>query len=233
LIAFLNGRLGQLERSSWVHRGGHLICMNNPIQTETKKPKKYFLYARRSTEDEERQQLSIPAQIDELRGFSRKENLSLANSFTESKTAKKPGRKIFEEMLRRIENGEAQGILSWHPDRLARNAVDAGKIVHLLDTGKLLDLKFPSFWFQNTSQGLFMLSIAFGQSKYYVDNLSENTKRGLRQKVKRGEMPGVAPLGYFNDSSKKLIVVDKSAAPIVKKVFKRYSRGLYTLVQIS
>ena len=131
----------------------------------------YILYARKSTESEERQQLSIPAQIDELRSYAQKENLSLIDVLTESKTAKEIGRPIFNEMISRIVNGEANGILSWNPDRLARNAVDAGQIIHLLDTGKLLDLKFPTVLFQNNPQGLFMLSIAFGQSKYYVDSL--------------------------------------------------------------
>ena len=68
-----------------------------------------------------------------------------------------------------MEKGVAQGILSWHPDRLARNSVDGGKIIYLLDTAVLKDLKFPSFWFEDTPQGKFMLNIAFGQSKYYVD----------------------------------------------------------------
>ena len=168
---------------------------------------KYFLYARKSTDDEERQLLSIPAQIDELREFAVKEGLVIADVFIESKTAKVPGRVIFNQMLEKIEAGEAQGILAWHPDRLARNAVDAGKIVYLLDRNILTDLKSPTFWFQNTPQGLFMLSIAFGQSKYYVDSLSENTKRGLRQKVRRGECPGQAPLGYLNDRLNKKIRV--------------------------
>ncbi|MCL4390142.1 recombinase family protein, partial [Patescibacteria group bacterium] len=106
-------------------------------------------------------------------------------------------REKFNEVLKRIEKGEAGGIVSWHPDRLARNSVDGGKIIYLLDTGKILDLKFPSFWFENTPQGKFMLSIAFGQSKYYVDNLSENIKRGNRQKLRRGEYPGKAPFNIF------------------------------------
>ena len=78
-----------------------------------------------------------------------------------------------------------------------------------------------------------MLSIAFSQSKYYVDSLSENTKRGLRQKVRRGEKPGPAPIGYLNDSRIKTIVVSKKEAVIIKKVFELYSRGIYTLVNIS
>ncbi len=122
-------------------------------------------------------------------------------------------------MMKRIENGEANGILTWHPDRLARNSVDDGRLVFLLDTGKLAALKFPTFWFEPTPQGKFMLNIAFGQSRYYVDSLSENTKRGLRQKVKRGEYPSFAPIGYINDSRNKPIIVDRKKVKIIKKCF--------------
>src|SRR3990167_11565282 len=120
-------------------------------------------------------------------------------------------------MLKRIEAGEASGILAWHPDRLARNSIDGGQIVYLLDCEQLNALKFPTFWFENTSQGKFMLSIAFGQSKYYVDSLSENTKRGLRQKVRNGEYPGIAAVGYINDVRTKTIVVDKRKSIFVRQ----------------
>jgi len=150
----------------------------------------FFIYIRKSTDESDRQILSIESQVDELKEFAQKENLEIAKTFIESQTAKEPGRPVFDEMLSRIEKGEAGGILAWHPDRLARNSVDGGKIIYLVDTGKILSLKFPTFWFENTPQGKFMLNIAFGQSKYFVDNLSENTKRGLRQKLRRGEWPG-------------------------------------------
>jgi len=127
---------------------------------------------------------------------------------------------IFGEMLKRIEKGEAQGILSWHPDRLARNSIDGGKIIYLIDTNKILDLKFPTFWFDTTPQGKFMLNIAFGQSKYYIDNLSENVKRGQRQKIRRGEMIGVATLGYLNDLKTHTMVIDLERAPLVKNFLK-------------
>jgi len=94
-------------------------------------------------------------------------------------------------------------------------------------------LKFPSFWFENTPQGKFMLSIAFGQSKYYVDNLAENTKRGLRQKVRRGEYPGPAPVGYINDIRTKTIVVDKRRAPPVVAAFELYAQGNQCLQNIA
>jgi len=120
-------------------------------------------------------------------------------------------------------------ILAWHPDRLARNSVDGGRVIYLLDTGKLASLKFPTFWCDNTSQGKFMLNMAFGQSKYYVDSLSENTKRGLRQKIRRGEYPSLAPVGYINDSRTKTVVVDKKTAPIIRRAFELYAKGDQTL----
>jgi len=199
------------------------------MQNQTKK---YFLYARKSTDEAERQVLSIEAQLTEVREFAQKEGIFIVREFVETKSAKKPGRDVFEKMISGIEKGEAMGILAWHPDRLARNAVDAGKIINLLDTGKLETLKFPTFWFEKTPQGLFMLSIAFGQSKYYIDNLSENIKRGLRQKLRNGVYPGFAPIGYTNELRSHTIIKDPENWQIVTKLFEEYATGKYTLEQI-
>ena len=130
---------------------------------------KYILYARKSTEEDDRQILSIEAKVFELKEFAAKEKLEIVASFQEAKTAKEPGRIKFAEILSLIEKGKAGGILSWNPDCLARNSVDGGKIIHMNDRGLIKALKFPTFWFEPTPQGLFMLQIAFGQSKYYVD----------------------------------------------------------------
>lgn len=194
---------------------------------------KYFLYARKSTDVEDKQVLSIEAQLVELRKFAADNQLHIVGTIIEKKSAKTPGRPKFGSMLKRIEAGEASGIVAWHPDRLARNSVDGGQIVYLLDQTHLQGLKFPTFWFENTSQGKFMLSIAFGQSKYYVDNLSENTKRELRQKVRRGEFPGNAPVGYINDIRTKTIVVDKRRAPFVVEAFELYAKGDQKLQNIA
>ena len=193
---------------------------------------KFFIYTRKSSEDEEKQILSIEAQIQELREFAKKESLEIVDEFVETKTAKEPGRPIFNEMLSRIEKGEAEGILAWHPDRLARNSVDGGRIIYLLDTGKIQSLKFPTFWFESTPQGKFMLNIAFGQSKYYIDNLSENVKRGLRQKLRRGEYPGVAPTGYLNNKLTKKMVPDPERFRLVKKLFELYATGNYSIKEL-
>ena len=147
---------------------------------------RYIIYARKSTEDENHQVLSIESQLCELREFAAKEKLEIVASLCEAKTAKEPGRAKFAEMLSFIEQGKADGIISWHPDRLARNSVDGGKIIHFVDRGLIKSLKFPTFWFEPTPQGLFMLNIAFGQSKYFGDNLRENVKRGFRQKIPNG-----------------------------------------------
>ncbi len=174
---------------------------------------RYILYARKSTEEDDRQVLSIEAQLVELQEYA----------------AKEPGRMKFAEMLAILESGKADGIISWHPDRLARNSVDGGKIIHFVDRGLIRSLKFPTFWFEPTPQGLFMLNIAFGQSKYFVDNLRENVKRGLRQKIRNGTWPGWAPVGYLNNPKTRGIDVDSEKAPKVRKMFAMYATGAYTL----
>ena len=192
---------------------------------------KYFLYARKSSEDDDRQVMSIEAQLFELREYACKENLEILAEFQESKSAKTPGREVFGDMMTRLEAGEASGILAWHPDRLARNSVDGGKVIYLVDTGVISEMKFPTFWFDPTPQGKFMLSIAFSQSKYYVDNLSENIKRGHRNKVKDGIWPQMSPLGYVNVKGKG-IVPDIEIAKLIKKTFEAYSSGSFTLRQL-
>ncbi|MDE2040980.1 MAG: recombinase family protein, partial [Patescibacteria group bacterium] len=112
-----------------------------------------FLYARKSTDIEEKQVLSIDAQLHELREFASREGLCISAEFIEKQSAKQPGRPIFSDMLARIQKGEADGILAWHPDRLARNSIDGGQIIYLLDTGKIRALRFPTFRFESDPQG--------------------------------------------------------------------------------
>ena len=194
---------------------------------------KFFIYARKSTDDLSRQIRSIDDQIAELHELAKKEDVSVADVLIEKQTAKAPGRPVFNSMLARIEAGEASGILAWHPDRLARNSLDGGRIIYLVDTGKIVALKFPTFVFDPSPSGKFMLSIMFGQSKYYVDNLSENIKRGQRQKLRNGIWPILAPVGYLNDRTTRTIYPDPHRAPLVRKAFELYATGEYTLDRLS
>ena len=199
--------------------------MNTPSQ-------KFFLYARKSTDVEDKQVLSIDAQLTELRAYARENNLEISAEVVEKQSAKYPGRPLFNKMMAEIEK-DGGNILAWNPDRLARNSVDGGRIIYLLDTGKLASLKFPTFWCDNTSQGKFMLNMAFGQSKYYVDSLSENTKRGLRQKVRMGIFPSQAPVGYLNDSRTKTIVVEKKKSRTLRLAFEKYVKGNMRLEDVT
>ena len=193
---------------------------------------RYFLYARKSTDDEDRQVLSIEAQLKELREHAQRENLVVIKEVVEAKTAKRPGRPLFNEMILAIERGLADGILAWHPDRLARNSVDGGRIIYLVDQKVIKDLRFPTLRFDNNAQGKFMLSIVFGQSKYYIDALSENIRRGIRLKLSKGIWPQWAPIGYLNDRKTRTIIIDEGKAPFIKRVFELYSTGEYALKEI-
>jgi len=189
---------------------------------------KYYLYARKSTEDDDHQIMSIEAQLFELREYARREKMEVLEEFTEAKSAKLPGREQFNEMMTLIEKSDGVGILAWHPDRLARNSVDGGKIIYLVDTKKIISLRFPTFWFEPTPQGLFMLQVAFGQSKYYSDNLVENINRGIRQKIRRGEWPTRAPFGYVNNQKTRSIEPHPFQSKIVVKAFEKFATGKHT-----
>ncbi|MBI5079127.1 recombinase family protein [Candidatus Wolfebacteria bacterium] len=136
-------------------------------------------------------------------------------------------------MIDEIEKSEGVGILAWHPDRLARNSVDGGRIIYLVDTGKIASLRFPQFWFEPTPQRKFMLQVAFGQSKYFSDNLVENMKRGIRQKLRRGEWLTLAPFGYVNNPKTRQIEPHPAKSKIVVRAFEEFAKGTHTLKSLS
>jgi site-specific DNA recombinase len=196
---------------------------------------RYIVYCRKSSEAEDRQVLSIESQRNEIRRFAEREQLRIVAVIEEAKSAKVPGRPLFNNLMKRIERGDADGILAWSPDRIARNAVDSGTIIYFLDTGKLKDLKFPSYSFENTSQGKFVLAIAFAQSKHYVDSLSENVLRGNRTKREHGWLPGRAPIGYCNarsQSGEKIIVSDPDRFVLVQRLWHLLLSGGYSVTQL-
>lgn len=194
---------------------------------------RYIHYCRKSTDDDDHQALSLDSQQQENeRRFVGMPGIEIVSTNREAKTAKVPGRPVFNDVLNRIERGEADGIIAWHPDRLARNSVDGGRVIYLLDTGQLKDLKFATYTYENTPQGKFMLQIVFANSKYYVDSLSENVKRGIRTKTLKGWRSNRPPLGYLNGDQTTPIIPDPERFPIVERMWQLALTGTYTLRQI-
>ncbi len=193
----------------------------------------YIIYARKSQENKDRQVLSIDSQITELREFADKNNLNVVKEFQESQTAYKIGRPIFAEMMELIEMGVANAVLVWKPDRLARNAIDGGRIIQSMDDNLLQEIRTPYEIFRQTDNRM-IVYIYFGMSNDYSRQISANVKRGNREKYRRGEFVGKALLGYLNADvgNSKNIILDPPKSQIVKKLFEEYSAGLYSVIDM-
>lgn len=186
---------------------------------------KYCLYARKSSESEERQVLSIDSQIKEMLQLAEREGIDVAEIRRESHSAKATGqRPVYNELLADIRLGKFGGILTWAPDRLSRNAGDLGAIVDLMDQGLLHEIRTYGQRFSNSPNEKFMLMILGSTAKLENDHRGENVKRGLRTRVEMGLWPGVAPLGYLNQGRmdrKCQIIVDPVRAPVIKQMFEK------------
>src|SRR3989344_4520703 len=192
----------------------------------------YFLSPRKPTDVEDKQVRSIDDQILVLRSLAKQEGLNIIEEFRESKSAKMPGRIIFNEMIRRIQLGEAQGVICWKIDRLARNPVDGGQISWLLQQGVIQHIQTHDRSFLPTDNVL-MMSVELGMANQYIRDLSANTKRGLWEKARRGDFPGPAPVGDLNNPRTKTVMVDRRRAPIIKSAFELYAEGKSRLTDIS
>lgn len=184
----------------------------------------YCLYSRKSSESDERQAMSIESQIKEMTLLAKREGLYIQEIRQESHSAKESGqRPVFNQLLMDIRSGLFNGILTWAPDRLSRNAGDLGMLVDLMDQGKLLQIKTFSQSFSNNPNEKFLLMILCSQAKLENDNRGINVKRGIRTKCEMGWRPGPPPLGYYNRSFAgiKDIVIDPDRAHFVKEMFRR------------
>lgn len=185
----------------------------------------YCLYARKSSESDEKQALSIESQLNEMKALAEREGLNVVEIKYESKSAKDSSQRIkYNEMLTEIAQGHYDGILTWAPDRLSRNAGDLGTVVDLMDQGKLKIIKTYNQTFTNSPNEKFLLMILCSQAKLENDNKSVNVKRGMRALCLSGIRPGSTPLGYLLIRSPKFgepnkIVVDHDKAPYIQQAF--------------
>ncbi len=188
----------------------------------------YCLYARKSSESDERQTMSIDSQIKEMTDMAEREGLNIVEIKQESFSAKQSScRPVFNELLTDIRSDKFNGILTWAPDRLSRNAGDLGSLVDLMDVDKLAQIRTFSQSFRNNPNEKFLLMILCSQAKLENDNRGVNVKRGIRAKCEMGWRPCMPPIGYYNRAMAgvKDIVVDNERASYVKEMFVRAANG--------
>lgn len=188
----------------------------------------YCLYARKSSESDERQTMSIDSQIKEMKDLAKRDNLQISGVRQESHSAKESGKRpVFVQLLNDIRNGVFTGILTWAPDRLSRNAGDLGMLVDLMDQEKLLQIRTFSQVFSNNPNEKFLLMILCSQAKLENDQKGINVKRGIRAKCEMGWRPGPAPIGYYNRSfaGTKDIVIDPDRGHLVTEMFEKTING--------
>jgi len=197
---------------------------------------RYCLYARKSTEQDEKQALSIESQIREMAQIAEREGLEIVEVRKESHSAKESGtRPVFVEILKDIEKNRFNAILTWAPDRLSRNAGDLGNLVDLIDQKKLLQIKTFGQTFTNSPSDKFLLMILCSQAKLENDNKSINVKRGLRARVEMGLWPAQPPTGYkkVNDRMAKCEVeIDPERADTIRQIFEKISYEKWSVSKV-
>lgn len=190
---------------------------------------KSVLYARVSSKEQEQEGYSIPAQLKLLRDYASHNGFKIVKEFVDVETAKQSGRTYFNKMVEFLrDNPDTKIILVEKTDRLYRNFRDYITIddfdleIHLVKEGEVLSKN-------SKSHQKFIHGIKVLMAKNYIDNLSEETKKGLLEKAEQGLYPSHAPLGYKNNTETKTIEVDETRAPIIQKMFRLYATGSYSL----
>lgn len=197
---------------------------------------RYIMYCRKSTDSEDRQVQSIDDQKKELERLVKERGLNVVHVFTESKSAKKPGRPEYNQMMQMIKNGQADGVLCWKLNRLARNPIDGGEIQWLLQQNVIQSITTHSREYLPTDNVL-MMAVELGMANQFLLDLSKDVKRGMKAKAEKGWRPHKAPIGYLNekggDKGMKRILTDPERFPIIRKMWDFFLTGNYTAAEIN
>ena len=205
------------------------------VRTE-QTPRTVVTYARVSSKEQEREGFSIPAQQKLLVAYAREHGFDIAREFVDVETAKRAGRTGFGEMLKFLRRSSARGrvILVEKTDRLYRNLRDYVTLdeldleIHLVKEGQVLSR-------DSRSSEKFIHGIKVLMAKNYIDNLSEETRKGMIEKAEEGIWPSYAPLGYQNvegDAGKRTIAPDPDLAPMVARLYELCAEGSYSLKKL-
>lgn len=194
------------------------------------------IYVRRSTDAEDKQVQSLPAQLWWAKDTCARNGIVDPLIFEERRSAKTPGRPEFNKLLSLIQKGEVNAVICWTADRLSRNSLDGGRILYALESGKLTSIITSTRTYAGQADEHFILHLELGLSAKFSKDLSKNTQRGMEEKWRRGEWTGFAPLGYLNRRDERnhgMIVVDGRAAPYVRKLFELAATGNYSLLRLA
>ena len=192
----------------------------------------YCLYARVSSREQEREGYSIEAQLKSCKQYAVAHNLKIVKEYVDIESAKDSGRKKFNEMIEFLKENENVGIACEKVDRLYRNWKDYITLDDLKTT--LIFVKENSIVTPDSrASEKFFLGIRVLMARNYIDNLSDEIKKGCYEKFAQGGYPRKAPLGYINDKNTRTILVDPKTSPFIVKMFELYASGRYTLAQIS
>ena len=193
---------------------------------------KTVIYARKSSESEDRQVQSIEDQLNSLRAFAKREGIRVDEEFTEAKSAKAPyTRPEFQRLTAEIQTGAITRVLTWSMNRLSRNHLDGGLIAHLLQTGVLESIRTPDRTYLPEDSALIM-AIENGMSTSYIQDLTRNVRRGMEGKASRGWRPGRAPIGYINNLLTHEIEIDPERFPILRKAWELILSENCTLTEV-
>ncbi len=196
---------------------------------------RYILYVRKSTDDVDRQLLSLESQTNELTKLAKKLNIKIVKTISESRSAKDIGRPGFNEAIEMISSNQADGILCWKLDRLSRNPKDSGELMDLLQKGKIKIIRTIDSQYLPTDNTLIAI-IELGMANQYIRDLGFNVKRGLRTKAEKGWYPGIAKPGYLNDKyceqGEHKLLKDPDGFHLIKLAFEKLLTGLYRPSQV-
>lgn len=193
---------------------------------------RFAIYARKSTESEDRQVQSIQDQISRLEELAKRDNLDVISIYKESKSAKNPhNRPQFNKLLEDIRNGEIDGILCWSVNRLARNNVDNAEIQWELQEGSLQCIKTPEKNYLPEDSGL-LFTLESAMASEFIRDLRKSITRGMKSKIDKGILPCMPPLGYTNCPSTRTIIPEEKYFPLVRKMWDLMLTGSYTPPQI-
>lgn len=188
---------------------------------------KYIAYCRKSSESEDRQVLSIDAQVAEIKASAAHDNIKLDEIFCESMSAKEPGRPVFQKMTAYIQKHTPIILYTWKLDRLSRNPIDGGAMQWMLQESKIQKIRTHERDYHPNDNALLM-SVELGMANQFSRDLSANVKRGNLEKLRQGGWPGPAPFGYLNDKAEHTVYPDPTRTHYVVEMFKLYATGCYS-----